>query len=252
MDATEKALVLKVGCFREADCWVRLFTPSRGIFNAFAFGGSRSRRRFVGCLDPLSLVLFSIGSDRRGTYSVLNEGSLLHNFSGIRADPAATGLAANCVRFVEAVEIDPSDAAPVYHLLLKTLNMLDAGHGSPDFVPWFFRARLAFAMGYDPDFLNCGTCGRPVGGELGCLFGVEQGQVLCLACHSAGKPLDGLARPVSPGVLRALEWIRVSDPDNWARVAMDREVRRQGSQLVELFVAYHLGLSWDNGMYKKV
>jgi len=252
MDATEKALVLKVGCFREADCWVRLFTPTRGIFNAFAFGGSRSRRRFVGCLDPLSLVLFSIGSDRRGAYSVLGEGSLLHNFPGIRADAAAAGLAANCIRFVEAVEIDPSDAAPVYHLLLKTLYLLDSGLGRPDFVPWFFRARLAFALGYDPDFVNCGTCGRPLGQEQGHLFGVEQGQVVCPACLSAGKPLDGLARPVSPGVLRALKWIRESDPGEWGRVVLDREVRRQVSQLVEMFVAYHLGLSWENGMYKKV
>lgn len=252
MNATEKALVLKVGCFRESDCWVKLFTPSRGIFNAFAFGGARSRRRFVGCLDPLSLVLFSIGSDRRGSYAVLSEGSLLHNFSGIRADAVATGLAANCIRFVEAVEIDPSDAAPVHDLLLKTLYMLDAGHGSADFVPWFFRARFAFETGYNPDFTACGTCGEPVGGGPGHLFGVEHGQVLCPTCLSAGKPLDGLARPVSTGVLRALDWIRRSSPEEWARVVMDREVRRQGSQLVELFVAYHLGLSWDNGMYKKV
>jgi DNA repair protein RecO (recombination protein O) len=252
MNATEKALVLKVGCFRESDCWVRLFTPSRGIFNAFAFGGSRSRRRFVGCLDPLSLVLFSIGTNRGGTYVVLEEGSLLNNFPGIRADAGRTGLAANCIRFVEAVELDPSDAASVYELLLETMHMLDSGVGNVDFVPWLFRARLAFEMGYDPDFAACASCGEPVTTAVGYRFGVEQGHVLCPTCLSAGKPLDGLARPVSTGVLRALEWIRQSRPAEWPRVVMDREVRRQSSQLIELFVAYHLGLSWDNGMYKKV
>jgi DNA repair protein RecO (recombination protein O) len=252
MNATEKALVLKVGCFRESDCWVRLITPTRGIINAFAFGGSRSRRRFVGCLDPLSLVLFSMGANRRGTYTVLEEGSLLNNFSGIRADAAVTGLAANCIRFIEALEIDPADAAPVYDLLLETMHLLDAGGGSMDFVPWLFRASLAFELGFHPDFAACGACGEPVGATVGYRFGVEQGQVLCPTCLSAGKPLDGLARPVSSGVLRAMEWIRQSRPTDWAKVVMDREVRRQCSQLVELFVAYHLGLSWDNGMYKKV
>lgn len=252
MNATEKALVLKVGRFREADCWVRLLTPTRGVFNAFAFGGSRSRRRFVGCLDALSHVLFTIGTNKTGTYTVLEEGSLLHNFPSVRKDSAKTGLAVNCIKFIEAVEVDPSDARPAYALLLETLHMLELGGGSSDFVPWLFRAKLAFEMGYKPDFLACGTCGCSVVAESGCQFGVEKGQVACRTCLSGGKPLDGLVRPISTGVLRALDWIQQSQPSDWATVSMDQEVRRQTGQLVELFVAYHLGLSWDNGMYKKV
>ncbi|MDC0335535.1 DNA repair protein RecO [Pseudodesulfovibrio sp.] len=251
MNATEKALVLKVGRFREADVWVRLLTPSRGLFNAFAFGGSRSRRRFVGCLDPFSHVLFTIGSSKRGEYTVLEEGSLLHNFPIIRKDSAKTGIAANCVKFVEAVEIEPSDGGLAYHLLLETMGMLEEG-GSTDFVPWLFRAKFAFEMGYNPDFRACGRCGEIVGTQAGYQFGIEKGQVACPTCLSGGKPLEGLARPVSSGVLRALDWIQHSRPGDWATVSMDGEVRRQCSQLVELFVAYHLGLSWDNGMYKKV
>ena len=252
MNATEKCLVLKTGRFREADVWVRLLTPTRGIFNGFAFGGSRSRRRFVGCLDPLSHVLFTIGTNKTGTYTVLEEGTLLHNFPGVRTDQARTGLAVNCIKFVEAVEIDPTDARPVYDLLLETLHMLDAGGASIDFTPWLFRAKLAFDLGYTPDFLTCGNCGRPVGSEDGYRFGVEKGQVACRTCLSGGKPLEGLARPISTGVLRALDWIQQSRPADWASMAMDGEVRRQASQLIELFVAYHLGLSWEGGIYKKV
>lgn len=252
MNATEKALVLKVGRFRESDVWVRLLTPTRGVFNAFAFGGSRSRRRFVGCLDPFSHVLFTIGSSKRGDYTVLEEGSLLGNFPTIRREPARMGLAANCVKFVELVEVGSSDGPHAYDLLLATLTMLEEGGGAPEYVPWLFRAKYAFEMGYTPDFLVCGSCGRPVGTEQGYQFGVERGQVACPTCLSGGKPLEELARPISAGALRALDWIQHSTPSDWAHVAMDVEVRRQCSRLVELFVAYHLGLSWDNGMYKKV
>ena len=252
MKATEKALVLKVGRFREADVWVRMLTPTRGVFNAFAFGGSRSRRRFVGCLDPLSHVLFTIGTNRTGTYTVLNEGSLLHNFPTIRKESSRMGLAVNCMKFIEAVEVEPSDGGAAYTLLLETLTMLEEGGGSADFVPWFFRAKYAFVMGYDPDFLVCGSCGKAVGSEKGYQFGVERGQVVCPTCLSGGKPLEGLARPISAGALRAMDWIQHSTPADWATVSMDMDIRRQCSQLVELFVAFHLGLSWDNGMYKKV
>lgn len=252
MNATEKALVLKVGRFREADVWVRLITPTRGIFNAFAFGGSRSRRRFVGCLDPFSHVLFTIGSGKRGDYTVLEEGSLLHNFPDIRKDSTKTGIAANCTKFIEAVEIDPSDSKIAYELLLETMTMLEESSGNLDFVPWLFRAKFAFNMGYDPDFSRCGSCNTAVDTKPGYQFGIEKGQVACPTCLSSGKPLEGLARPISSGALRALSWIQQSRPTDWGTVVMDSKVRRQCSQVIELFVAYHLGLSWDNGMYKKV
>jgi len=252
MNATERALVLKIGRFREADVWVRLLTPNRGVFNAFAFGGSRSRRRFVGCLDPLSHVLFTLGTSRRGDYTVLEEGSLLNNFSEIRKDSVRTGIAVNCMRFIEAVEVNPDDASIAYDLLLETLTMLDESQANPEFVPWLFRAKYAFESGFTPDFMACGACGKPVGMESGYKFGIERGMIACPTCLSAGKPLDGLARPISTGALRALDWIQQSTPSDWATTVMDSEVRRQCSQLVELFVAYHLGLSWDNGMYKKV
>lgn len=251
MSSTEKCLVLKVGRFREADCWVKLLTPNRGVFNGFAFGGSRSRRRFVGCLDSLSHVLFTIGTNKTGTYMVLEEGTLLNNFPAIRKNPIRIGLAVNCVKFVEAVEIGPSDAKPIYDLLLETLLMLEEG-GIVEFSPWLFRAKVAFEMGYRPDFLACGSCGKSVTGGSGYRFGVEKGQVACRACLSAGKPLEGLARPISAGVLRVLDWIQQSRPADWLTVSMDNEVKRQAGQLIELFVAYHLGLSWEGGMYKKV
>jgi len=252
MNATEKALVLKVGRFRESDVWVELLSPTRGVFRAFAFGGSRSRRRFVGCLDPLSHVLFTLGSNRTGAYLVLEEGTLLHNFPAVRKDAARTGLAINCVKFVEALEVDPADARVPYELLLETLTMLDESGGSADFVPWLFRGKLAFEMGFRPDFLTCSRCGKPLAAKSECVFGIEKGQVACQTCLSGGKPLEGLARPISTGALRALDWIQQSRPSEWATVSMDSEVRRQTSQVVELFVAYHLGLSWDKGMYKKV
>jgi len=252
MSVTEKALVLKVGRFREADVWVKLLTASRGIFNAFAFGGSRSRRRFVGCLDPLSHVLFTIGESRRSDYIVLEEGSLLYNYPTIRQNPIKTGIAVNCIKFVEAVEIGPSDGKETYSLLLETMKMLDSSDGALDFIPWLFRAKFTFEMGFLPDFLHCGCCGSFVCTKKGFQFGIEKGQVACPTCLSGGKPLDGLARPISTGTLRALDWIQQSSPADWISVGMDSKVRRQVSQLVELFVAYHLGLSWENGMYKKV
>ena len=140
----------------------------------------------------------------------------------------------------------------MYTLLLETLQLLEGSDESGAFVPWLFRARLAFSLGFMPDFLSCGTCGSVLEAKRGYQFGIERGQVACPTCLSAGKPLEGFVRPISTGVLRALDWIQHSTPVDWDTAAMNDEVRRQCGQVIELFVAYHLGLSWENGTYKKV
>ena len=59
MDYTDKAIILRVGRFREIDLWVRYLSASHGVQTGFAFGGCKSRRRFCGCFDPLNPVLYS-------------------------------------------------------------------------------------------------------------------------------------------------------------------------------------------------
>lgn len=252
MDVTEKALVLRVGRFREADAWVRLLTASRGVFTAFAFGGFRSRRRFLGCLDPLNLVLFTIGTDRRGTYQQLAEGSLLNGFKGLKAANGLLGQAANCIKFIEAIEPGPDDGKAVFSLLLDTLETLERKCPAGDLFPILFRAKAAFELGFTPEFSSCSRCGVDLGEAAFASFSIENGQVTCSACKSPEKPVDGLARQVSVGTLRTLDWIMRSSPSQWVGLGMSGEVRRQVFELVELFIAYHLGLQWEGGNYKKV
>lgn len=259
MEFTEKALVLKVGRFRETDIWVRLFCAGRGQLTAFAFGGSRSTRRFCGCLDQLVLGNFRVGSNRRGTYKVLEEGTMLHAFPGLRSDPRKLGLVAHCLKFVEAVQIGPQGARLVFDLLLETLGVLEGREVGAELLPLLFKAKLTFEQGLKPDLTLCVRCGRlawdhagadhasaecPGGQALG--FSVERGGLVCAACG------DFQAEPLSVGAARTLEWISASRPADWPRLKLEPGMRRQLDRLVDRFVAYHLGLCWDNGMYRKI
>ena len=55
--------------------------------------------------------------------------------------------------------------------------------------------------------------------------------------------------PVSPGALMALDWVRTHGPERWPDLSLTPETDRQCRRLVERFVAYHLGLSLENGNY---
>jgi len=264
VEFTEKALVLKVGRLRETDLWLRLFFAGRGVVTAFAFGGSRSTRRFCGCLDQLVLGTFRVGSNRRGTYKVLEEGTLLHAFPGLRRDPRKLGLVAHCLKFVEAVQIGSQGAPPVFDLLLETLGTLERSEVGAELLPLLFKAKLTFEQGLKPDLTLCVRCGRPAwdhdgaghdpagpapaGSVLG--FSVERGGLVCRTCGCLHT--DPGAEPLSAGAARALEWIGASRPADWPRLSLEPEMRRQLGRVVDRFVAYHLGLRWEHGMYRKI
>ncbi|SNR63261.1 DNA replication and repair protein RecO [Humidesulfovibrio mexicanus] len=264
MEFTEKALVLKVGRFRENDVWLRLFCAGRGVISAFAFGGSKSRRRFCGCLDPLALASFRVELSRRGSYNVLQEGVLLHAHPGLRADARKLGMVAHCLKFVEAVQLGPDGARPVFDLLLETLSTLEAHSVGAEMLPLLFKAKLTFEQGLKPDLSLCVRCGRPVlehedslaasalfkddGREFSrrLAFSVERGGLVCGLCG------DCPAETLSTGSARVLEWIGQSRPADWPRLALEPEMRRELSRVVDRFVAWHLGLRWENGTYRKI
>lgn len=257
MEFTEKALVLRVGRFRENDVWVKLFCAGRGVFTAFAFGGSRSRKRFCGCLDQLVLASFRVGQSRRGAYHVLQEGVLLHAFPGLRADPRKLGLVAHCLKFVEAVQLDPQGARPVFDLLMETLATLESGSVGAEMLPLLFKAKLTFEQGLAPDLTLCVRCGRPAwdhdcadeGGvepEQSLAFSVERGGLVCGLCD------DAQAEPLCLGSVRVLEWIGKSRPADWPKLSLEPDMRRELGRVVDRFVAWHLGLRWENGTYRKI
>jgi DNA repair protein RecO (recombination protein O) len=267
MESTEKALVLKVGRFREVDVWVRLFSARKGIFSAFAFGGSVSRRRFLGCLDPFNLVTFKIRSDTAKGYIYLLEGSLIAAHPRLRRDAERLGMAVNCLKFLEAAHLGPSGSEAAYDLTLKTLSVLDRSDSPTPVLPLFFRARMAFDQGFRPEFSSCARCGANLCGNKACsppdpdLTGamapgplparllVEQGKLLCGDCRQWARGPAVLLSRESLTVLRAL---CSQAPERWADIEMSAQARVECGRALEQFVEHHLGLTWDHGSFRRI
>lgn len=92
MEWSDTALVLGVGRFRESDLWLRMLTRRHGIVSAFAFGGSRSRKRFCGCLDLFNELQISTKTTRNGMYLSLQEGNLIRGPRRLRTDWNRLGI----------------------------------------------------------------------------------------------------------------------------------------------------------------
>lgn len=248
MEQTEKALVLRVGRFRETDMWVAYLSPSQGVTRAFAFGASRSRRRFVGCLDPLNLVLFTLEpSTRPNQGHKLSEGSLIHGFPGLRRDRLVLASAGHCLKFVEAVQIGPQGARKSFDLTLATLYGLEEGSVPPAAAPLFFKTRSVWDHGYAPELQECAGCGLPLAEIREPWFLVDKGRVACAGC----RPAEGPMLRTSAGALKTLDWIGQAEPQDWRRLGLEPVVHRQCGEVLDAYVAWHLGLVWEEGRFRK-
>ncbi|MEA4857849.1 MAG: recombination protein O N-terminal domain-containing protein [Solidesulfovibrio sp.] len=244
MEFSEQALVLKVGRFREIDAWVRLVSPVRGVYTAFAFGGLKSRRRFLGCLDPLNHVRFKVRRAGYRGYHCLTEARLLDAPVSLRGDPNRLGMAVNCLKFFEAVHIGPTGAAEAYALLRDMLGALEAAAAPASLFPMLFRARLAALQGTFPACRCCALCGAPLcGGEAVCH--VEAGRLTCAACRDDNAP--GVRQRLSAPALALFAAAESGDARDWAARRPDPAAAREFSRAVDLLVRYHMGLAWEQG-----
>lgn len=247
MEFSDTALVLQLGTFRESDIWLRLLSPERGLFSAFAFGGSRSRRRFVGCLDVFNELSVRVSGSARNPYLALREGVLLNGVSRLRSDWGRYGIAVNCARFLQSFGVGSDGAAQSHFLMRHTLELLENAESVPRLLPLFFRLRLAFDQGYAVRAGGCHTCGAAFAGQRGWLV-LGEGVVVCEDCsgRERGQRLALCAESVA-----AFESVRSLSPSAWNDIALSGAAMREFGRAVDGFIQYHVGIAWDRGRFVK-
>ncbi|MBF0480970.1 MAG: recombination protein O N-terminal domain-containing protein [Desulfovibrionaceae bacterium] len=252
MDFTDRALILRVGRFRESDIWVRLMTPSRGVLQAFAFGGSRSRRRFCGCLDTFNQVLFTFRGSRGGRYLYLTEGTLLDVHAGLRAEPSRLGVARNCADFFELVSLGPAGSGRAYDLLSEALAAASDGVAPAGLFPICFRARLAFDQGFLPPLWICSECGAELPCPGAARFDLRGGRLYCADCAAVSGAARGAYLPCGGETSRLARAVMEREPREWKALAAGPDARREFFDIVDRFVRFHLGVGYEDGGFRRL
>ncbi len=244
----EHAIVLRICIFRENDLIVKFLTPSYGVVESFAFGGRKSKKRFLGCFEELSHVVFKVKTSKNGGYSYLQEGILLNRFSNLHRDMSLFGVAVNCQKFLDTVLDGNTYSSDIYDTFLKLLNQLDDCPSITKNVPIFFRARIAGILGYTPRIDCCNSCGRLLKERFPVFFSPSKGQIFCFKCISVKNGYIPLGRHA----FFLLRKVLFSGPREWISPQISLKDENNLAHGLKRFVEEHLNIIWQKGRFVRV
>lgn len=225
------AIVLSRRDWGEADRLVTLFSPAYGKIRAVAPGARKPQTRKSGHLELFTRGHFVLAKGR--TFDKITQAETLDYYPNLRSDLPSVGRASLVCELVDRFVEERDENPPLYELLVRTLERLDAGD-APDVALLFYFTHLLTLVGYRPDLFFCAVCHTPL--EPGDhFFSVEEGGVVCAACQG-NVPLHPLPLPA----LKVLRFLQVEAWPRVRRLRLDTGTYRQVEGILQAYVAYLL------------
>jgi DNA repair protein RecO (recombination protein O) len=173
------AIVLSRFDLGEADRVMTLITPTHGKLKAIAKGVRRPTSRLGGSLEPFAELRIALAHGR--TFDVVTEVRVgqawLHMRDSLEGAATAWYLAELADRSIE----ERTDSEPVYMILRRAYELLDAGMAAARVARWF-EMHLADELGVRPEVDRCVECDRVLGSTEAFRWVPPLGGVLCERC----------------------------------------------------------------------
>jgi len=179
------AIVLSRFDYGEADRILTLITPTNGKIKAIAKGIRRPTSRIGGSLEPFAELTVLMARGR--TFDVVTQVSVGHAWLNLRDSLESAATAWYLAELADRSLEERHGAEPVYTLLKRAYELLDAGM-APGRVARWYEMHLADELGVRPEVDRCVECDRALEIETRFRWVPPLGGVLCDRCP--GPPHD--------------------------------------------------------------
>jgi DNA repair protein RecO (recombination protein O) len=179
------AIVLSRFDLGEADRVLTLITPEHGKLKAIAKGIRRPTSRLGGSLEPFAELHVALARGR--TFDIVTEVRVGHAWLNLRDDLESTATAWYLGELADRSLEERHEAAPLYALLRRAFELLDAGM-APGRVARWYEMRLADELGFRPEVDRCVECDRMLEPTESFRWVPPLGGVVCGRCP--GPPAD--------------------------------------------------------------
>ncbi len=230
-----EAVILNSFDYGESDRILTFYTLEHGKIKGIAKGARRSKRRFVGNLEPASIIRLIFFHSEKSDLARVEDATLVEGFHALKAD---IDLLSHGCYFVElASEMTREGVAlpGVYRLLAEFLGALDAGAPAGPLAR-FFEVKLLSMLGYLPHLSGCVVCRKEDNSGIR-RFSPDRGGAVCGPC-SAG--LTGL-HPISPATAASLQLALRLDAEKLLRLKVAPQFVAESERLMYDFIKHQIG-----------
>jgi DNA repair protein RecO (recombination protein O) len=191
---TTDAIVLSRFDLGEADRVLTLITPGIGKLKAIAKGIRKPTSRIGGSLEPFAELQVALARGR--TFDVVTQVSVGHAWLNLRDSLESAATAWYLAELADRSLEERHAAEPLYALLRRAYELLDAGM-APDRVARWYEMHLLDELGVRPEVDRCVECDRMLEADGRFRWVPPLGGVLCDRCPGpphdrAGLSLEGL------------------------------------------------------------
>ena len=180
---TTEAIVLSRFDLGEADRVLTLITPGGGKLKVIAKGIRRTTSRIGGSLEPFAELTVALARGR--TFDVVTQVSVGHAWLRLRDSLEATATAWYLAELADRSLEERHAAEPVYALLRRAYELLDA-EMAPGRVARWFEMHLLDELGQRPEVDRCVECDRVLEADERFRWVPPLGGVLCERCPGPG------------------------------------------------------------------
>ena len=182
---TTDAIVLSRFDLGEADRVLTLITPGIGKLKAIAKGIRRPTSRIGGSLEPFAELQVALARGR--TFDVVTQVSVGHAWLNLRDSLESAATAWYLAELADRSLEERHAAEPLYALLRRAYELLDAGM-APDRVARWYEMHLLDELGVRPEVDRCVECDRMLEADGRFRWVPPLGGALCDRCP--GPPHD--------------------------------------------------------------
>jgi DNA repair protein RecO (recombination protein O) len=196
-----EAIVLRSYPLREDDLLVTLFTRAEGKVKGVARAAKKSRRRFGGALEPLTLVRLYY-DDREGKeLARLDSCEILESpLSGTMDYPRIVALE-HVAETLDELLPDREANDAIFRLTVSVLHQLRSG---PIWVPLaYFQLWLVRLVGFLPELDECIACGAALNGSKAFYHALADGLMCARHKRLASSQLTPESRTLAAKMFRA-------------------------------------------------
>jgi DNA repair protein RecO (recombination protein O) len=230
---TSEAVVLRTWPVHEADLIVSLFTRDYGKLRGVAKSALKSRKRFGGALEPMTLARAWFAERPRQELVRLDQLEIIRSPLSSPIDPARLTVLSFFTEVLEEALPERDSQETIFRLLVSVLEHTTAAR-SETVQPWmpltYFSLWMTRLMGLLPDIAHCTACGETLrAGEVS--FNPQADGLFC-AAHRNGSAssLSADSWQLALRMLRSPASAFCADP--WPR-RRAQDLRRFAIQVLE-------------------